>query len=132
MIRTALILTLITGLLSFCRSNAQGIIVKEAPAVAQLMQKFIEYNRTKPELDGWRIQLLATTDRQKVESEKTRFQSLFPNIAVDWVHSKPYYKLRAGAYTNRLDIYQMLYVIRKEYPGAYPAADKLKPEELVF
>lgn len=113
-------------------AEAQGVVVYEAPPIAAMMQKFTDNNRMKPEVEGWRIQLLATTDRQKVESEKQKFQSLYPYITVDWVHTRPYYKLRAGAYRTRLETYKILYALKKDYPSAYPTVDKLRPEELVY
>lgn len=108
----------------------QNININEPPAVAAMMDKFEARSRAKPEVEGWRIQLIATTDRQKVEDEKRRFQSLYPNIRADWVHSKPYYKLQAGAFATRLEALRMLKYLRRDFPGAYPAMDKIKPEEL--
>jgi hypothetical protein len=96
-----------------------------------MMQQWRDKNRWKPEIDGYRVQILATTDRPKVESEKIRFQSLFPGIKADWVHNKPYYRLRAGACLTRLETYTLLNTIRKEYPGAYLVMEKLKPEEVI-
>ncbi|MEZ4950403.1 MAG: SPOR domain-containing protein [Saprospiraceae bacterium] len=110
---------------------AQNIAITETPPIGSMMKRFAEINAEKEEVPGWRIQLLATTDRQKVESEMQKFKMLYPDIKVDWSHSKPYYKLRAGAFGSRLETYHMLYVIKNDYPGAYPAADKLKPEELL-
>ena len=126
-----LILTFLTASFPFS-SNAQGVVTIEQYGITELMQKFVENNRAKPEVDGWRVQLLATTDRQKVESEKQRFQTLFPNVSVDWVHTRPYYKLRAGAFHSRLETYKILYSLKREYPSAYPTMDKLRPEELIY
>lgn len=112
-------------------ATGQNIVIKETPPIGSMMDKFAALNAEATEIEGWRIQLLATTDRQKVEQELQRFKMLYPGISVDWSHSKPYYKLRAGAFTSRLDTYHMLHVIKKDYPGAYPAKDKLKPAELL-
>lgn len=122
----------ITLLLSFpVLGFSQNIVLKETPPIGSMMDRFAAINAETSEIEGWRIQLLATTDRQKLEDELKRFKMLYPGISVDWSHSKPYYKLRAGAYISRLDTYHMLYVIKEDYPGAYPAKDKLKPAELL-
>ena len=97
-----------------------------------MMDRFTEINKSKTFIEGWRIQLLATSDRQRVESAKLKFQSLYPNIFADWKHSAPYYKLRAGAYASKLEAIRMLYVLKRDYPTAYPAKDNsIRPAELV-
>lgn len=112
-------------------SQAQNVSISEQAAITQMMQRFVEINRSTVAVDGWRIQLLATTDRTKMESAMRTFQSRYPNIAVDWVHERPYYKLRAGAFTTKLDATRVLYSLRQDYSGAYPAQDKnIRPSEL--
>lgn len=110
--------------------NSQGI--KEGPLIGDVMERFVEINKSKSTLEGWRIQLLATTDRQKMESTRQSFQYRYPNIPVNWEHSKPYYKLRAGAFETKLEAIRLLYLLKKDYPSAYPAKDKkIRAEELV-
>lgn len=112
---------------------AQGTIkVTEEPEVSNLMNRYLAINESTSTVEGWRIQLLATSDRSKVEDAKRRFQTLYPNIYVDWTHSKPYYKLRAGAYGSKLEATRMLYVMKKDYPTAYPAKDDtIRPIDLL-
>lgn len=121
--------------LCFCIqfSAAQGVInVNEDSTVSDLMNRWVEINQATLTVDGWRIQLLATSDRAKVENAKRRFQTLYPNIFVDWTHSKPYYKLRAGAFASKLEATRMLYLLKKDYPTAYPAKDDtIRPAELL-
>ena len=111
--------------------SAQSIQIKEAPSIAQLMNKFVEINKATVSVDGWRIQILATTDRFKMENAKQQFQYRYPNIVVNWVHEKPYYKLRVGAFDSKLEATRMLYILKRDYPGAYPAKDRnIRPQEL--
>lgn len=111
-------------------ANEQGI--KEGPLIGDMMERYVEINKSTPTLEGWRIQLLATTDRQKMETTRQNFQYRYPNIPVTWEHSRPYYKLRAGAFETKLEAIRLLYLLKKDYPSAYPAKDKnIRPEELV-
>lgn len=112
---------------------AQGTIkLNEESEVTNLMDQFLTINESTFTVDGWRIQLLATSDRSKVENAKRRFQTLYPNIYVDWTHSKPYYKLRAGAFGSKLEATRMLHVLKKDYPTAYPAKDDtIRPIDLL-
>lgn len=113
--------------------QAQGVVNIDAqPKIEEMMQRYTEINRSRQFVEGWRIQLIATTDRQKVEREKIKFQNLYPNIFVDWTQVAPYYRLRAGAYATKLEATQMLYRLKIDYPTAYPAKDnKIQPFELV-
>lgn len=111
--------------------SAQSININEDAAVAQLMNRFVEINKSTVSVDGWRIQILATTDRYKMENAKQQFQFRYPNLVVNWVHEKPYYKLRVGAFESKLDATRMLYILKQDYPGAYPAKDRnIRPQEL--
>lgn len=112
--------------------QAQGTITVEAqPNIDEMMQRYTEINRSQQFIDGWRIQLVATTDRQKVEREKQRFQNLYPDITIDWTHVAPYYRLRAGAFVTKLEATQMMYLLKQDYASAYPVKDKnIQPFEV--
>lgn len=116
-----------------CTSWAQGrITVSAQPGIEALMNQFARLNKNTPTVEGWRIQLLATTDRQEMESALNRFRVLYPSISVDWVHSKPYYKIYAGAFESKLDALRILYILKRDFPGAYPAMDNtIRPSELM-
>lgn len=110
---------------------SQNIIVNETTAITQLVEKHIELNRATPTIDGWRIQLFATTDRSKLEGARGTFINRYPNIPVDWVHASPWYRLRAGAFATKLDATRMLNSLKIYYPDAYLAKDKIKTSELL-
>jgi len=112
--------------------NAQNIqIIEEAP-ITKLMERFVEINQAQTGVEGWRIQLLATTDRQKLESARISFQYRYPNVTVDWVHSKPYYKLRAGAFATKLEALHLKHILERDYTGIYLVKDKtINPQELI-
>jgi len=125
---TILILTIFTSL----QINAQ-ISVTEDGAVRQLFNRYVSNNKSTEMVTGYRIQLIATTDRIKMEEEMARFVETYPEYTVDWMHSKPYYKLRVGAYTTKLEAFPSLYKIKEEFPGAYLAKDNsINIKELVY
>lgn len=111
---------------------AQNVKLSEEPVITKMMEHFINVNKSKEFVDGWRVQILATTDRQKLESARSAFSYRYPSIASNWEHSKPYYKLRAGAFASKLETLRLLYLLKTEYPGAYLVKDnKISPEELI-
>lgn len=102
--------------------RAQEIQLNEDPKIAQLFRNWTNSNRANPHVDGWRVQVMATTDRQQVEEARTRFRSQYPDVPADLVHEKPYYKLRVGAFRSRLEAQAFLETL-VGYTGAYPAKD---------
>ena len=103
--------------------QAQQIQLNADPAIDQLMKTWVNLNRTNPRIEGWRVQVLSSTDRQRVEAGKAQFLTTYPNIPADWVHEKPYYKLRVGAFRTRQEAMSFLAGIKDSYPVAYPVKD---------
>ena len=119
--------------LGFVIPTQAQILVDEAGAIPQMMQRYTEINKAITRMEGWRIQITATTDRAKMTDEQRRFQYRYPNISIDWTHERPYYKVRAGAFASRLEALRLLSVVRRDYPSAYPVKDKnIRPAELIF
>ncbi len=100
--------------------------------VSRMVDHYININKSTNFVAGWRIQLMATTDRRKMEEAQKDFMSKYPEVRVDWIHKKPYYKLLAGAYASKNEALPVLYKIKKDYPSAFPAKDNnIRPRELV-
>ena len=127
-----LLLTSICIVFFQAMSLAQGVVIKEDYLVKRLMERYVELNRNGKGIVGWRIQLLATSDRRKMEKAKESFQQKYPTIPVTWVHASPYYKLRAGAYESKLDAIRILQNLKPDFPSAYPAKDNnINPVEFL-
>lgn len=113
-------------------ANAQNVTIKEDFPIAKMMDTFIAKNKSTHQTEGWRIQIMATTDRIKMEAAKSEFLANYPDISIDWTHSKPYYRLRAGAFTSKLDAMRLLHKLKENYPSAYPAKDfNINPQEFI-
>jgi hypothetical protein len=112
--------------------TAQNVKIDEQPVITQMLEHFTNVNKSKEFVEGWRVQILATTDRQKLENARSAFTYRYPSISSNWEHSKPYYKLRAGAFNSKLETLRLLHLLKSEYPGAYLVKDnKISPEELI-
>ncbi|HMG15989.1 MAG TPA: SPOR domain-containing protein [Saprospiraceae bacterium] len=124
------ILVFILFIISSQISKAQ-VVIKEDPDVNHLMNRFIESNRAPDKtLGGYRIQVVATVDRRKLESSKKAIQSDFPQYPISTVYNDPYYKLRLGAFMNKNEAQAALNKVKIKYPGAYLAQDNLKATEV--
>ncbi len=113
--------------------RAQGqVVIKEDPLITRMMNTYEQTNKARKTVDGWRIQILATPDRQNLDRNLQSFQYRYPNLAADWVHNNPYYKVRVGAFSTKLEALRLLHILKPDYPGAYLVADnQMKPTELL-
>ena len=104
-------------------SQAQSVQVNMDPAVEKLLSNWTNQNRSNPRMEGWRVQILSSTDRQQVEAGKAQFVSLYPGILATWVHEKPYYKLRVGVFRSQQEAMGFMQEIKDNYSGAYAVKD---------
>lgn len=120
LLRTCIFLLVLAG--TARQIQAQEVQINEDPAVTQLLRNWTNANRTNPKVEGWRVQIMATTDRQQVEESRNRFRLQHPDVPAEWTHEKPYYKLRVGAFRNKLEALAFIAGLT-DYAGAYPARD---------
>ena len=122
-------LLICTGL---AQANAQAdITVNVDPQVEGLLELFQSSSRANTKISGWRVQILATTDRARLETVETDFKVNYPNIPVDWVHDTPYYKLRAGAFSTKQEAERLKYTLSRQFEGVYLVRADVKKSELL-
>ena len=120
------------GLFATSELQAQSAIsVTPDEDVSRLLNAFIQVNAAETQTEGWRVQVLATTDRQRLESVQAQFKLNYPSIPVDWVHTKPYYKLRAGAFQTKQEAERLKYTLGRQFDGVYLVKDEVKESELL-
>ncbi len=115
---------LILSIFTFHCLAAQSVQVKFDGVLAEMLDQYELNNKAEATVPGWRVQVLATTDRQRLESVQQSFKYHYPNVPVDWEHSRPYYKLQAGAFQTKLDALRLKYVLSREYEGLYLVRDE--------
>ncbi len=123
----------LTGTLILGTSTAYGQSLRlvEETAVQHLIDKYVQYNKSQKKIDGWRIQFFASTDRRTMESTLRRMKNAYPDIKFVWTFNEPFYHVKAGAYANRVDAIPLQYVLKKEFPGAFPVREELEVLELL-
>jgi hypothetical protein len=118
----------------FCLTDslaAQSVVVKTEPGIDALMELFQTVNEAENKVDGWRVQILATTDRNRLNTVESEFKVNYPSVPVDWVHTKPYYKLRAGAFQTKQEAERLKYTLGRQFEGVYLVKDKVGKNELL-
>jgi SPOR domain len=126
--------------LNVVSANAQ-ITVNEEPNISRMMAVYaggIKPTTNVPipdapnvrTIDGFRIQLMATTDRRKVDEALAQFGGRYPGVFSTWSQAAPYYRVRIGGFAARTEATNYLNRIKKDYPDAYIVPDKVKTSEI--
>lgn len=106
------------------------ITYAEDAAVSALYNQYINQNKATTYTLGYRVQILSTADRRKMEQVKASFTSKFPEFIPVWTYEAPNYKLRVGAFKTKLETERIRHVLRSEYPSVFPVKDnKIRPIE---
>lgn len=111
--------------------NAQQIKFNESPQTTATIKRYIEKNKSEPTIKGWRIQIISTDDRRKMEKTRTKFNQIYPDIHSSWKHVAPYYQLRAGAYADKNKMMAFLMELKEQFPTATPVVDDIEKSELL-
>jgi len=121
--------------LLFCiLSIAQGIsqiTIAEDAGVSRLMSDYVFQNQQQAAIKGWRIQIITTNDRRKMELAITKFNSLYPGVQSSWEQEVPFYKVKVGAYENKDEMQGLLLDLKREFPSAIPVVDNIRKTELI-
>jgi len=113
-------------------SLSQQVIINEDPAISKLMENYKQWNNEEKTVQGWRIQIINTDDRRKMESTLAKFRFHFPEVNyVSWIQVSPYYKVKVGAYDSKLTVLAFLQNVKEYFPSAIPVIEKIKKTELL-
>jgi len=114
------------------QTYGQGTVqVTSSSAINSMLDKFISSNKANETIKGWRIQIITTDNRRKMEQAKSKFSALYPGVNVTWNHVAPYYKVKAGAYENKMQLMGFLLELKEHFPGVIPIMDDIEKSELI-
>jgi hypothetical protein len=102
--------------------------IYQEPGIDSLISRYILYNLRLNGMDGFRIQIYNSSDKNaREESGKARaeFMTAFPDIiAYPPTFERPsYYKIRVGDYRTRIEGTKYLLMVRKVFPDAILVPD---------
>ena len=66
-----------------------------------------------------------------MESARGKFSSLYPDVELKWNHVAPYYRVKVGAYENKIQLMGFLLELKEHFPGVIPVRDNINKTELV-
>ncbi len=106
------------------------VTFSEQSQVENLMSRYISLGKEEDYINGWRIKLVSTTDRRKMERTHYAFRQQFPSLNPKSKYENPYYSLKVGAFENRFDLEPLLVEIKSYFPEAIPFRDRVLKSEL--
>jgi hypothetical protein len=124
----------ILGIVVLCgsfQSLTGQTVVNEEPEIAVMMNNFVAKHKTNDAIRGWRIQIITTDNRRKMEAARSKFSGMFPDIPIKWQHESPYYKVQIGAYEKKMDLQGFLLELKQDFPTAIPVLDNVYKSELI-
>ena len=125
-------IVMICCLLASVQLMGQGEVnVQTSPTIAKMMDEFTTQNKSEKTIKGWRIQIITTNNRRKMETAREKFKSMHPDVKVTWNHVAPYYRVKVGAYENKMQLMGFLLELKEDFPGVIPVMDDIKKTELV-
>jgi hypothetical protein len=121
----SLLICLFIGFCSFSQVEKGTINIESSVSIKNLMTKKVNYNKSNPRIDGFRIQLFNGSE-SGANSTRSRFLALYPNetISVDW--DSPEWKVRVGKYKTRLDVDRALEKIKLAFQYAIVVNMKIR------
>ncbi len=119
---------LITLTSIYCQANVK---IKSSPAIESLMARFAQEGKSEEIINGWRIQIISTTDRREMETAQTTFAALYPGMSIDWKHVAPYYQVRVGYFESKNKLMPVLLDLKKTFPSCTYAYDEISKRSLV-
>ncbi len=117
----------------FCLSFQSHSQILEQATVTDLMERWKLYNvGNNKEVRGFRVQILATTDRRQMETVQREYERRYPDYPVHFAHNEPYWYLKTGAFLTSQKAQAFMKKMAKEYPASLIVMDMIKGEELLL
>lgn len=112
------------------QDTGRRFVINKDPRVDQLLELYKKEHSNKKFVDGYRIQIIASTDKKTMYTTRAKFRNQFPEIATFPTYEKPYFKLRVGVYEDKLKAQKDLDLIKNEFKGSFLVADEINVSEL--
>jgi hypothetical protein len=136
------ILAVIVVLFVSVRVNAQmdstgTVVVHKDPRIDMLVKKQIDINEettrdTRRTMQGYRIQVINSNDRNKVFAVKAKIYQTYPELKPYLMYQPPFYKLKVGNFKTKEEAEEYRKELSRDFPtGVYVVRDiiEVKPDK---
>ena len=126
------VLCLILSLSLAAQTDSGSVAVHKDPRIDLLQKKQIQINEfttrdARRHVQGFRILVMNTNDRDKATNAKTKIYQEFPDLRVYLQWQAPYMKLKVGDFKTREEAEPYLTQIQRYFPsGVYIVRDVIE------
>ncbi|MCO5237524.1 MAG: SPOR domain-containing protein [Chitinophagaceae bacterium] len=108
--------------ISVVKDQRLDLLVKKSREVNEEI-----YYKTLKTLQGFRVQVINTNDRNKAISIKTRMLADFPGENTYLIYHSPYFKVQIGNFLTREEAGELMQSVKKIYPtGVFVVPSKVE------
>jgi len=107
------------------KADTGSLTVIQDTLIDYLLSKHQQGLIEKKMVTGYRVQIIASTDRNKVIQEKTAFLQIFPDDKIYMNYFQPNYRLRAGDFKTKIEANQYLKKVLHYFPAAWVVNDNI-------
>jgi hypothetical protein len=100
------------------------------PLLDSLVAKNIEINKGQPTIDGYRVQLFSSSERNNANALRKKFKQEYPEESIYLIYQQPYFKVRVGDYRTHIEAQQMYLKYQKTYGQILIIPDKINLPKL--
>jgi hypothetical protein len=90
-----------------------------------LVYKNIQKHKAEQTLDGYRVQLFSSADRNSANVLRTKFKTEYPEVPAYLVYQQPYFKVRVGDFRNQIEAHLFYLELQKNYGQLLIVPDKI-------
>ncbi|MEN9549201.1 MAG: hypothetical protein RIR12_1792 [Bacteroidota bacterium] len=112
--------------------DSLSVIVHKDPRIDWLIKKQILINEStvhtgKKSNEGYRLMIISTNNRNEAIAAKTKIYSYFPELKAYMWHQSPYYKVKAGNFSDKSEAESYRKRLNSYFPkGVFLMKDKIE------
>ncbi|MFM2339089.1 MAG: hypothetical protein RL115_2282 [Bacteroidota bacterium] len=112
--------------------DSLSVIVHKDPRIDWLIKKQISINEStvhssKKSNEGYRLMIISTNNRDEAIAAKTKIYSYFPELKAYMWHQSPYYKVKAGNFSDKSEAESYRKRLNSYFPkGVFLMKDKIE------
>lgn len=106
-------------------SILQGIEIIQDSRLEKMLNWHIEDNKRKNGIDGFRIDIFSSTEKEKAFQTKVDFLSNYPDNNVYILFVAPNFRIRVGDFRTKNEALKLHKKIQGNYPAAFIVQDKI-------
>src|SRR6201996_6830075 len=137
MYRILMIISLLFAERTLAQTDSATVVLHKDPRIDDLIRQQIQINEettrdARRNIPGFRIQVINSTDRNKVFAAKTKIYQQFPDLKPYLLYQPPNYKLRVGNFRTQEEAEDFQKQLSRLFPsGLYVIRDTIEvtPEQ---